>query len=488
MESRSTNISVFKSVDWSVILIYLILVVCGAVSIYAASYDFDQASMFDFSEFSGKQFTWIGLSFVIGFSILLVDKRLFETYAYLIYAIMILVLIATIFIAPDIKGSRSWLVFGPVSLQPAEFAKIATALALAKLFNGYNFVLNKSYKNYLRAVLIIVLPILLILMQKETGSALVYLSLVLVLYREGMNGVVLFAGLCAIIYFVVTVKFTETMILDIPSGEFFVLAMILIVFNAMLYIFCRTSEIGRNVTIGFVGSALIVWGLSALGFTLNGFVFFFTILGAGIIYTLIMMFRDNVRKLILAIAFAVMSVLFMFSVNYVFSNILEPHQQMRIKVALGIEEDLRGAGYNVNQSKIAIGSGGFTGKGFLNGTQTKLKYVPEQHTDFIFCTIGEEKGFVGSTFIILLYLALILRLMTIAERQHSAFGRIYGYCIVSYLIFHITINIGMVIGLCPVIGIPLPFLSYGGSALWGFTILLFIMLRIDASRKDYVQY
>ena len=187
-------------------------------------------------------------------------------------------------------------------------------------------------------------------------------------------------------------------------------------------------------------------------------------------------------------AFAVMSVMFMFSVNYVFSNVLEPHQQMRIKVALGIEEDLRGAGYNVNQSKIAIGSGGFIGKGFLNGTQTKLKYVPEQHTDFIFCTIGEEKGFIGSAFILLMFLALILRTITIAERQHTTFGRVYCYCIASYLIFHISINIGMVVGLCPVIGIPLPFLSYGGSALWGFTILLFIMLRIDAARKEYAQY
>ena len=201
-----------------------------------------------------------------------------------------------------------------------------------------------------------------------------------------------------------------------------------------------------------------------------------------------MMFHENIRKMALAISFAVMSVMFMFSVNYVFSNVLEPHQQMRIKVALGIEEDLRGAGYNVNQSKIAIGSGGFIGKGFLNGTQTKLKYVPEQHTDFIFCTIGEEKGFVGSAFILLMFLALILRTISIAERQHTTFGRVYCYCIASYLIFHISINIGMVVGLCPVIGIPLPFLSYGGSALWGFTILLFIMLRIDAARKEYAQY
>lgn len=196
------------------------------------------------------------------------------------------------------------------------------------------------------------------------------------------------------------------------------------------------------------------------------------------------MFHHRIQKFVITVAFAAVSVLFLFSVNYVFGNVLEPHQQMRIKVTLGIEEDLRGSGYNVNQSKIAIGSGGFYGKGFLNGTQTKLKYVPEQHTDFIFCTIGEEEGFVGSTAVLVVFLALILRLIYVAERQRSPFGRVYAYCVVSYLIFHLCINIGMVIGLCPVIGIPLPFFSYGGSALWGFTILLFIMLRIDASRKE----
>ena len=466
MESGNTNISsVFRSVDWITIIIYLILVVCGAVSIYAASYDFDQASMFDFSEYSGKQFVWIGLSFVIGFAILLIDKRMFETYAYLIYAIMILVLIATIFLARDIKGSKSWLEIGSISIQPAEFAKVATALALAKLFNAYNFVLNKSI-----------------------GSALVYFSLILVLYREGMSGLVLFGALCAVVYFILTIKFTETMILGIPSGEFAVLAIITLVYNIMLYKFCRTPETGRNVTIGLLAASLITWILDLCGVEINGFIFFFAILGAITVYVLVMMFHENIRKMALAISFAVMSVMFMFSVNYVFSNVLEPHQQMRIKVALGIEEDLRGAGYNVNQSKIAIGSGGFIGKGFLNGTQTKLKYVPEQHTDFIFCTIGEEKGFVGSAFILLMFLALILRTISIAERQHTTFGRVYCYCIASYLIFHISINIGMVVGLCPVIGIPLPFLSYGGSALWGFTILLFIMLRIDAARKEYAQY
>lgn len=486
MESRRTeaNVSVFRSLDWFTIILYLLLVSAGAVSIYAASYDFDNASMFDFTEFSGKQFLWIGLSLFIGCVILLLDYRIYEAYAYPIYGVVILILIATIFLAPDIKGSRSWLVFGPVSLQPAEFGKFATALALSKLFDSYNFSLNAKISNYFRALIIIFLPICLILLQRETGSALVYTSLIFVLYREGMSGLVLFSALCAVVYFVVAVKFTAPMILGIPAGEFSVFIIIMVIYAAMLLFYCKDFIIARNVILGFVGSGIIVAVLSACGVHVNGIIYFLSVLGLAVAYTLISMFHYKIEKFLVTIVFAVVSVLFLFSVNYVFGNVLEPHQQLRIKVALGIEEDLRGAGYNVNQSKIAIGSGGLTGKGFLNGTQTKLKYVPEQHTDFIFCTIGEEEGFVGSAAVLVLFLALILRLIHIAERQRNPFGRVYSYCVVSFLIFHLCINIGMVIGLCPVIGIPLPFFSYGGSALWGFTILLFILLRIDASRKE----
>ncbi|MDE6008993.1 MAG: rod shape-determining protein RodA [Muribaculaceae bacterium] len=470
--------------DWITILIYLLLVSAGAVSIYAASYDFDNASIFDFSEFSGKQFLWIGLSLLIGCVILLLDYRIYETYAYPIYGVVILILIATIFLAPDIKGSRSWLVFGPVSLQPAEFGKFATALALAKLFNSYNFTLNAKISNYFRALIIIFLPICLILLQRETGSALVYFSLIFVLYREGMSGLILLSVVCAIVFFVVAVKFSEPLILNIPLGEFLVFLLIMLIFSAMLLFYCRDFIIARNVILGFIISGIIVAILSVCGVTVNGVIYFCSILGVSVVYTLIGMFHHRIEKFLISVSFVIVSILFLFSVNYVFGNILEPHQQTRIKVALGIEEDLRGAGYNVNQSKIAIGSGGLTGKGFLNGTQTKLKYVPEQHTDFIFCTIGEEEGFIGSTAVLVLFTILILRLINIAERQRTAFGRVYAYCVVSCLIFHLCINIGMVIGLCPVIGIPLPFFSYGGSALWGFTIFLFILLRIDASRKE----
>lgn len=486
MESRNTDtgLSAFKAIDWVTIVLYLLLVGFGAVSIYAASYDFDNASLFDLNEFSGKQILWIGLSLILGLIIMLTDYRLYKIYAYPIYIVVLAVLLVTIFVAPNIKGSHSWLVFGPVSLQPAEFGKFATALALAKLFDSYNFSLNAKISNYFRALIIIFLPIILILAQNETGSALVYISFIFVLYREGMSGLVLFSALCAIAYFVVAVKFADPLILGIPMGEFTVFLLIMLIFALMLLFYCRDIIIARNVIYGFVGSGVIVAILAACGVTVNGMIYFLTILAAGIIYTAIAMFRHRITKYLITIGFAIVSVMFMFSVNYVFSNILEPHQQMRIKVALGIEENLQGAGYNVNQSKIAIGSGGIAGKGFLNGTQTKLKYVPEQHTDFIFCTIGEEEGFIGATTVLVLYLALILRIIHIAERQRTAFERVYAYCLVSILIFHLGINVGMVIGLCPVIGIPLPFFSYGGSSLWGFTILLFIMLRLDASRKE----
>lgn len=486
MELPSTDTrqhSLLRSVDWITILLYLLLVTAGAVSIYAASYDFDRANIFSFQEFSGKQIMWIGISLIIGFGLLLTDYRIYEIYAYPIYGAVILLLIITIFVAPDIKGSRSWLVFGPISLQPAELGKFATALALAKLFDSYNFVLNTKPANYMRALIIIMLPVMLILMQKETGSALVYFALFFVLYREGMSGLVLCTVLGAITYFVVSVKFTEPLIMGIPVGQFAVFTLITVVFLGMLLFYCRELIIARNVIIGTFGAAVVATVLWFCGIRINGTAFFLVVLGVGVAYVALAMLHHHMRKFIITISAAVVSVAFLFSVNFVFGSVLQYHQQMRIKVVLGIEEDLRGVGYNVNQSKIAIGSGGLTGKGFLNGTQTKLKYVPEQHTDFIYCTIGEEEGFVGSAVVLALFMALILRLIRLAERQHGAFGRVYGYCVVSYLIFHLTINIGMVIGLCPVIGIPLPFFSYGGSALLGFTVLLFIMLSIDAQRK-----
>ncbi len=464
------------------------MIIAGVFSIYAASYDFDHASLFDPDEFSGKQIRWIGLALILGVILLLFDSRVYETYAFPIYIMLLLVMLVTIFVAPDIKGSRSWLVFGPLRFQPAEFGKFATALALAKLFSGYNFKLNASRNNYIRALAIIFIPILLILAQRETGSALAYMALFFVLYREGMSGLVLLAALCAVVFFVVAVKYTDTLFMGIPLGEALVFMLIMAIMVCMLVVYCKRFEAARNVLIWFCGTGLIVAILGAFGINVPGLVYFLSVIFIACFYCVLLSMRAKAKKLLITVGATVISVVFLFSVNYAFTSVLQPHQQQRIRVTLGIEDDLLGAGYNVNQSKIAIGSGGFAGKGFLNGTQTKLKYVPEQHTDFIYCTIGEEQGFIGSSLLLMLFLILILRVLHIAERQPSVFGRVYAYCVASYFIFHLAINIGMVIGLCPVIGIPLPFFSYGGSSLWSFTFLLFILLRIDASRREHPSY
>lgn len=479
------GLTVFRDLDWTTVIIYLLMVVGGIISIYAASYDFDNASMLSFDEFSGKQVRWVGLALVLGLVILLTDSRIYDTYAWPAYFAMLLLLLITPYIAHDIKGSRSWISLGPMNLQPAEFAKVTTALALAKLFSGYNFVLNASSTNYIKAVAIILAPVAFILNQNETGSALVFMSLFFVLYREGMSGLVLFSALVSVVIFVVTVKFTDPGFMGIAVGEFSVMLLVMVIITGMAFVYDRRLEVPRNLVLWFAGTLLLEWLLSGpCGLALPGRALMIATLVVGAGYLAFEAVSRHRAKLFIPAATALIAVGFMFSVNFAFSQ-LQPHQQQRIRVVLGIEEDLRGAGYNVNQSKIAIGSGGLLGKGFLNGTQTKLKYVPEQHTDFIFCTIGEEEGFAGAVVLITLYLALIFKILQIAERQPRAFGRVYAYCVASYLIFHFCINIGMVIGLCPVIGIPLPLFSYGGSSLWGFTLLLFILLRIDAARKNY---
>lgn len=464
-------------------LLYTLLVLAGWVSIYAASYDFDNASIFDFSERSGKQLLWIGLSFCIAFVILMIDTRMYEAFAYPLYGLLMLLLVATIFLASNIKGSRSWIELGPVSLQPAEFAKFATSLALARLFGSYNFVLTKPM-NFLKACLIIVLPMILIMMQRETGSALVYGSLIFVLYREGMSGLVLFAALCAIVFFIVGIKYSEVLWGITSVGEITVLALIGLAVIGMLVFYVRNTQAARTALVVYVLGGISVYLLSLWSLSINMTWIATAVLGLIVLYIGLLYVRYRMPRLLFTVVFAVLFTGFLFSVNYVFLRILEPHQQIRIEVLLGMEDDPRGAGYNVNQSKIAIGSGGLAGKGFLNGTQTKLKYVPEQDTDFIFCTIGEEQGFIGAALVLILFLVLILRVIFLAERQRSSFGRVYGYCVASILFFHVAINIGMVTGLCPVIGIPLPFFSYGGSSMWGFTILLYILVRIDAGRLE----
>lgn len=477
--------SIKKSLDWITIGLYIILVICGWFSIYGASYDYEHVtSMFDLSGRAGMQLVWIGTSLVLGFIILKLDSNLYDVLAYYIYAFFILLLILTIAVATDTRGSRSWLkLTDSIQIQPAEFAKFAVALALARFMNTYNFKLLKAKNLFIIAALILA-PMLLIILQKETGSALVYSVFILMLYREGLPGMVLSIGVAAIVFFVVGLKYSETDMGIISLGEF--ITIILVIIFSILYLFFNYEKgktVARNLLIG----SLILYGLTYLlhytGAPVNFGIVALTSVALLVIYLLVLAKKFWSKTYLLIAAFAIGSILYVGSIDYIFTEVMQPHQQMRIKVTLGMEEDLMGAGYNVNQSKIAIGSGGFLGKGYLNGTQTKLKYVPEQDTDFIFCTVGEEQGFVGSVLVLSLFLALILRLIYLAERQKNTFGRVYGYSVACILFFHIAINIGMVIGLTPVIGIPLPFFSYGGSSLWGFTILLFIFLRIDMARK-----
>lgn len=471
-------------VDWVVILLYLTLLTCGWFSICGASHEFGETNFFDFAERTGKQLVWIGCALTLGFVILMTDDKYYDTLAGLFYWVMCFILLVTPFIAKDTKGSLSWINLGFCNIQPAEFAKCTTALAVAKLVNQYGFNLSQM-RNFVKAAGLILLPMTLIVLQKETGSALVYFAFFLMFYREGMPGCILFTAVAAVAYFVVGIRFGETPLPGTTAmvGEFAVLVMIWIFTMGMVRVYAPRANSDRLfflVGLGAIVVSLLVskfivafdvtWVLIALSVFMAGYLAWQSI-------------GQRANNLLLIALFTLGSTAFLYSAGFALNNVLEPHQRIRIHVLLGMNQDNRGAGYNVNQSKIAIGSGGLGGKGFMKGTQTKLKYVPEQDTDFIFCTIGEEQGFLGSAGVLLLFLGLILRLISLSERQTTTFGRVYGYSVTSIMLFHVFINIGMVMGLTPVIGIPLPFISYGGSSLWGFTLMLFIFLRIDAGRK-----
>ena len=485
------NVSIKYALDWTTVFYYVVLIFMGWISIYGASYDFDQASIFDYSQRAGMQFIWILSAFAIAGALLLIDSRMYNFFAYFIYGFAIFLLIITIFaprsIAPDIKGSHSWLVFGPIRFQPAELAKVATALALSKFMSSYNYKL-KNWKDLLPLGLIIFTPFALIILQNETGTALVFLAFLLMLYREGMNGIVLLIGSFTILLFVVIIKFSIVPI-QVDRGTLgMVLGMGIILVMQIGYaiFFGKNTKEALYLLLGTVVIGGITYLLNIWFYVSYNYVAIFTVVASCIYWSITELFY-RYKKYWFLVLFSLGSVLFCFSSDYLFENVLEPHQQVRIKELLKMENNLTGAGYNVNQSKIAIGSGGFWGKGFLNGTQTKLKYVPEQDTDFIFCTVGEEHGFWGSTLVLFVYWLLLMRLIRIAERQRETFSRIYAYCVASILFFHLAINIGMVLGIMPVIGIPLPFFSYGGSSLWGFTILLFILLRMDAARLEQMR-
>ncbi len=409
--------NIFYNIDWITVILFLSLVFAGWVNIYAAVYNEEYKSILDVSQSYGKQLRWILISIVLATIILFVDAKFFTTFSYLFYAFIIVLLITVPIFGKEVSGARSWFQFGAFKLQPSEFAKFATALALSKLLSTQN-VNIKKFKFGFAAFAIFLLPTGLIMLQPDTGSAIIFMAFILVMYREGLSGSVLLMGVVSIALFVLTILIKE-------------ISVIAIVFGLLLILFIIMKRTKRNII---------------------------SIIGLFLFFTAIVL-----------------------SVGYVYGN-LPKHQKTRINVMLGKESDPQGVEYNVRQSKIAIGSGGFTGKGFLKGTQTKYDFVPEQSTDFIFCTVGEEWGFLGAFSVICMFVGLVMRLVFMAERQKSKLARLFGYSVASILFFHFFVNIGMTIGLIPVIGIPLPFFSYGGSSLISFTILLFIFIKLDSNR------
>lgn len=431
--------SITKHIDWILVGIYIALVIMGWLNIYAATYNEEHKSIFDISQSYGKQMLWICLAFVIIMTIMLLDIRFFEYFAYFIFGASLLLLVSVLLFGTVIKGNKSWIVIGGgwFSIQPSEFAKYATALALAKFLSSYNTKME-NLKTRIIAVMLLAAPAGLIILQPDVGSALVYISFILVLYREGLSGNILLLGLYAAVLFVLAILFQSA---EIPITPDFVLS-------------------GKNVLIIVlvILAAIVYWVL-----------------------------KRNKRIWVVILVALGLTVGYIQSIDYIFDKVLSQHHRDRINELLGVISDPKGTGYNVNQSKIAIGSGGFAGKGFLQGTQTKYDFVPEQSTDFIFCTVGEEWGFLGSFVVIGLFVFLLIYLVIVAERQRSKFSRIYGYTVACILFFHLTINIGMTIGLSPVIGIPLPFFSYGGSSLWAFTLLFFTFVKLDSERKYILQ-
>lgn len=476
MMARRNNI--WANLDWLTIGLYVLLVFLGWINIYAAVFNEEHASIVDMSQRYGKQLIWIITAFVMAGVLILIDSKFYVSFAYPIYLTVLLMLVAVLLFGAEVKGARSWFQIGSFAFQPAELSKMATALALAKFTSSHNFKIGKR-NSIAGIILILVLPVALIFLQNDTGSALVFGIFLLVLYREGLSGVILFLGLAAALVFILTLVLDPVATIAVLS-----LSAVLVYYISQQKFVLALKAIGISGSI-FMTLWVAVYLLKLDWSTLR--IALITGVTSSVIFSVYAL-RNRINNLLFIIVVYLGLVMMTFSVDYVFNNILQTHQKARIEELLGIKSDPLGVGYNVNQSKIAIGSGGATGKGFLNGTQTKFNFVPEQSTDFIFCTVGEEWGFLGTSVVILIFLFFLLRLIFLAERQRSVFTRVYGYCVACILFFHVAINIAMTIGLAPVIGIPLPFFSYGGSSLWSFTVLLFIFLRLDASRMEKLSW
>jgi rod shape determining protein RodA len=468
--------NVLLRVDRITVLLFLVMIILGWLNIYAAVYNEDHKGILDLSQRYGKQFVWILAAIVLAVFVVIIDNRFYFFFGYFLYGGTIILLVLVLILGKQINGARSWFEFGSINLQPSEFAKAGTAIAIARYLNSKGQDLIKL-KSLLEASAIILLPAVLTALQPDMGSVIIYLGFYMVLFREGLSPYIFISGLLSVLLFFVTLLFNNLYITLILIGAAFLLTWfatrkwklcltgltILIIIAAMLYLL-------DQYFLKRIGVELVI----LISLILSGIVFAWYI------------YRQKAFAVLIIYLFLLGSVIFVNTVDYTYNNILKPHQKERISILLGLKSDPYGTGYNVNQSIISIGSGGFRGKGFLQGTQTKFKFVPKQSSDFIFCTVGEEWGFIGSVVVIGLYLGLLLRLVFLAERQRSFFSRIYGYGVISIFLMHFFINIGMSIGIVPVIGIPLPFFSYGGSSLWGFTILLFIFLRLDASRTEYL--
>ena len=470
------NLKIGK-IDLPLVFCYLFLVFAGWINIFASVYSEEHSSIFDMSQRYGMQFIWIITAFILAASVIfIINPKVYSVLSPPIYLFVCVLLFAVIFLGKEVNGSHSWFEFGKVKFQPAEISKISTSLFLAYIMSKYGFRLGR-FRDALAVALTILVPMALIVMEKETGSALVYCGFVFLLYREGLSGWFLVFGILAILLFIVTLAVS-------PLAAIIILFVLHGVANGAFTgtLIKHLSVIAPiSVLLGFLPKILsFEWfqevEMIDVEYIALGIVSLVAIWG---LWRFVGKRARHIKLLFLSF---LCSVALVFSVEFIFEKILQPHQRARIENLLGITEDLMGVGYNVHQSKIAIGSGGFTGKGFLDGTQTKFDFVPEQSTDFIFCTVGEEWGFLGSVLVIGVYLFLIIRLIILSERQKDHFARIYGYCVACCFFMHVFINIGMTMGLVPVIGIPLPLLSYGGSSLWSFTVLLFIFIKLDMER------
>jgi len=471
------RINIWAELDWLTVFLFLSLVFMGWLNIYAAVYNEKHQSIFDFGQRYGKQMIWIVSAIVLCLAVLLFEPKFYTFLAYPIFIFTIILLAGVVIFGKEVNGARSWYNIMGFQFQPTEFAKVGTCLALSKFLSAYNIKITQL-TTFLKAAFIIFLPPLFISLQPDFGSILVYFSLALVLYREGLPGEYLLFALLLAAIFLMALLLQQFTLLIILSALF-----------VLATFFKNKRYYDSSVVLGILSFFFLLLLLLRHYFFPQLSYYFTGLFAAGSSLAVIgvLSILNKLPNILLIIVFFISSIAFSYSVDFVFNHLLKDHQKERVNIFLGKKSDPKKAEYNVIQSKIAIGSGGFFGKGFLQGTQTKYNFVPEQSTDFIFCTVGEEWGFFGSFVVLSFFLAILLRLILLAERQRSVFSRIYGYGVISILSFHIVINVAMTIGLFPVVGIPLPFFSYGGSSLWAFSILLFIFLRIDASRMELLR-